>query len=299
MEAKKHLYEDEHKRFESERIQLRTKIDRLRMEVSNAQNKITEKDRKIAEVKKVSRSYFEELAKNSILKDTIASQKKRIHSQEFYVDKNQKLTIEMNTWRTKFKAGREEVCQLNEQVSKLLGEKNELKKKVKTIKCNEKLMASVGSLEDKAKEYFDKMLNALGEVQALRDRLTRAKERNAELKCKLEDGKDLVENAQLDLEKACFRKAVEAQRNLLWSQLCEFSRTQQDSIDEIKRKVAEVENLRKREKWHTSLLKRNKDFILVLWAGTIQKYLEFTNVPAIKQKPEKKGFRWLVGGEFG
>lgn len=282
----KRLYEDESNRFESERIELLTRIDRLATEVSNLKETISAKNKKLLEQKKLAEKHYATIAENCRLKDTIATQKKRIHGQEFWSDKTSKLAIEVKTWKVQYKTVRDEVSDLKEQVSKLQGEKKELKKKVKLVKSSEKVMASFENVELKSKENFEKMLNYFGEVQELRERLSKATQDKNCLKCKLKIGNDLMENDEFASKESDFGESVWAHRNVLWSQLCELSIINQENIKENRKMVALVEKLQKRERWNIILLQRYLDLIFVVWSGTLQKYLEIHSVPAIKQKHE-------------
>lgn len=280
----KRLYEDECTRFESERIELLTRIDRLATEVSNLKETISAKNKKLLEQKKYAEKHYATIAENCRLKDTIATQKKRIHGQEFWSEKTSELAIEVKTWKVQYKTAREEVRDLKEQVGKLQGEKKELKKKVKMVKSSEKVMATFENVELKSKEYFEKMLNYFGEVQELRERLSKATQDNNSLKCKLKIMNDWMENDEHKSKKSDFGESVWAHRNVLWSQLCELSSINQENIVKNKKTANLVENLQKRERRNNILLKRYLDLIFVLWSGTLQKYLEIHSVPAIKQK---------------
>jgi len=210
MDAKKQRWKNEQCRFESERIDLQARIARLEMELDRMQNKMLVKDEQISEHKILSEKYFALGADNNRLKDTIAAQKKRIHTQEFWVGKTSKLSAELSTWKAKCKAKREETQRLNEQVCKLQREKQELKKKAKTVKSTEKLMASFVTLESKSKEYFEKMLNGMGEIQELRERLSRATQENSVLKRKLEPADESLMNGKVVIEQEGFAETVEA-----------------------------------------------------------------------------------------
>ena len=107
------------------------------------------------------------------------------------------MAIGVKTCKVQYKAVRKEVQDLKKQVDKLQCEKKELKKKVKIVKSSEKLMASFGNLELKAKEYFKKMLNSFGEVQELRERLSKAIQLNNVIKFKLKIKNDSMENDEL------------------------------------------------------------------------------------------------------
>jgi len=210
MDAKKQIWKDERCRFESERIDLQARIARLEMDLDRTRNKILVKDEQISEQKTLTEKYFALGADNRRLKETIAAQKKRIHTQEFWVGKTSKLSAELSTWKAKCKATREETQQLKEQVCKLQGEKQELKRKVKTAKSTEKLMASFVTLETKSKEYFEKMLNGMGEIQELRGRLSKATEENNVLKRNLETADDSLMNGKVVIEQEGLAETVEA-----------------------------------------------------------------------------------------
>jgi len=210
MDAIKQFHKDERGRFESERIDLQARIARLETDLNKMQHKMLVKEEQICEQKILSEKYTVSMAENSRLRDKIAAQKKRIHTQEFWVGKTDKLSAELNTWKAKCKATREETQQLNEQVCKLQIEKQELKKKAKTAKSQEKLLASVVTLETKSKEYFEKMLNAMGEVQELRERLSRATQQNNVLKTKLKLSEESVKNEKNVFEQEGMAETVEA-----------------------------------------------------------------------------------------
>ena len=111
-------------------------------------------------------------------------------------EKNSKLAIEVKTCKVQYKAVRKEVQDLKKQVNKLQCEKKELKKVI-IVKSSEKLMVSFGNLVLKAKEYFKKMLNSFGEVQELRERLSKAIQLNNVIKSKLKIKNDSMENDEL------------------------------------------------------------------------------------------------------
>ena len=111
-------------------------------------------------------------------------------------EKNSKLAIEVKTCKVQYKAVRKEVQDLKKQVNKLQCEKKELKKVI-IVKSSEKLMVSFGNLVLKAKEYFKKMLNSFGEVQELRERLSKAIQLNNVIKFKLKIKNDSMENDEL------------------------------------------------------------------------------------------------------
>ena len=111
-------------------------------------------------------------------------------------EKNSKLAIEVKTCNVQYKAVRKEVQDLKKQVNKLQCEKKELKKVI-IVKSSEKLMVSFGNLVLKAKEYFKKMLNSFGEVQELRERLSKAIQLNNVIKFKLKIKNDSMENDEL------------------------------------------------------------------------------------------------------
>ena len=111
-------------------------------------------------------------------------------------EKNSKLAIEVKTCKVQYKAVRKEVQDLKKQVNKLQCEKKELKKVI-IVKSSEKLMVSFGNLVLKAKEYFKKMLNSFGEVQELRERLSKAIQHNNVIKFKLKIKNDSMENDEL------------------------------------------------------------------------------------------------------
>ena len=102
----------------------------------------------------------------------------------------------MKTCKVQYKAVRKEVQDLKKQVNKLQCEKKELKKVI-IVKSSEKLMVSFGNLVLKAKEYFKKMLNSFGEVQELRERLSKAIQLNNVIKFKLKIKNDSMENDEL------------------------------------------------------------------------------------------------------
>ena len=112
-------------------------------------------------------------------------------------EKKSKLAIEVKTCKVQYKAVRKEVQDLKKQVNKLQCEKKELKKKVIIVKSSEKLMVSFGNLVPKAKAYFNKMLNSFGEVQELRERLSKAIQLNNVIKFKLKIKNDSMENDEL------------------------------------------------------------------------------------------------------
>ena len=58
-------------------------------------------------------------------------------------------------------------------------------------------MVSFGNLVPKAKAYFKKMLNSFGEVQELRERLSKAIQLNNVIKFKLKIKNDSMENDEL------------------------------------------------------------------------------------------------------
>ena len=111
-------------------------------------------------------------------------------------EKNSKLAIEVKTCKVQYKAVRKEVQDLKKQVNKLQCEKKELKKVI-IVKSSEKLMVSFGNLVLKAKAYFKKMLNSFGEVQELRERLSKAIQLNNVIKFKLKIKNDSMENDEL------------------------------------------------------------------------------------------------------
>ena len=111
-------------------------------------------------------------------------------------EKNSKLAIEVKTCKVQYKAVRKEVQDLKKQVNKLQCEKKELKKVI-IVKSSEKLMVSFGNLVPKAKAYFKKMLNSFGEVQELRERLSKAIQLNNVIKFKLKIKNDSMENDEL------------------------------------------------------------------------------------------------------
>ena len=111
-------------------------------------------------------------------------------------EKNSKLAIEVKTCKVQYKAVRKEVQDLKKQVNKLQCEKKELKKVI-IVKSSEKLMVSFGNLVPKAKAYFKKMLNSFGEVQELRERLSKAIQFNNVIKFKLKIKNDSMENDEL------------------------------------------------------------------------------------------------------
>ena len=111
-------------------------------------------------------------------------------------EKNSKLAIEVKTCNVQYKAVRKEVQDLKKQVNKLQCEKKELKKVI-IVKSSEKLMVSFGNLVPKAKAYFKKMLNSFGEVQELRERLSKAIQFNNVIKFKLKIKNDSMENDEL------------------------------------------------------------------------------------------------------
>jgi len=71
-------------------------------------------------------------------------------------------------------------------------------------------MASVVTLESKSKEYFEKMLNAIGEVQELRERLSRATQENNVLKTKIIPPDDSLKNEEIVLDQEGLSETVEA-----------------------------------------------------------------------------------------
>jgi len=96
MDAIKQFHEDERVRFESEQIDLQARIARLETDLDKMQHKMLVKDEQISEQKILSEKYTVSMAENSRLKDTIAAQKKHIHTQEFWVVKTNKLTAELS-----------------------------------------------------------------------------------------------------------------------------------------------------------------------------------------------------------
>ena len=129
-------------------------------------------------------------------------------------EKNSKLAIEVKTCKVQYKAVRKEVQDLKKQVNKLQCEKKELKKVI-IVKSSEKLMVSFGNLVLKAKEYFKKMLNSFGEVQELRERLSKAIQLNNVIKFKLKIKNDSMENDELSCGESDLAENVSGCCNVL------------------------------------------------------------------------------------